>query len=203
MDPIDQQTIKDSAGSGRATATIRLYGSTSSSKTRSARSFPQLRMRGKRVADIGSGWGQIVGMLLTLGAAHVVAVEPSDAFAVLKENTKDHADKVTYLEVTADKLPVSPPVDLVVTYGVLHHILDPKPVVDACFRALKPGGKMNRVALRLGRQRRLPPACNADADGHEASAARRARGDERRAQRRDGCSICPSRSASACRSRDT
>ena len=44
-------------------------------------------VRDKRVADIGSGTGRIVNMLLDAGAAKVVAVEPSAAFPVLQENT--------------------------------------------------------------------------------------------------------------------
>ena len=38
-------------------------------------------LRGLRTADIGSGTGRIVGMLLAAGVDHVVAVEPSDACA--------------------------------------------------------------------------------------------------------------------------
>ena len=42
---------------------------------------------GARVAEIGSGTGRIVNMMLDAGAAHVVALEPSDAMQVLRENT--------------------------------------------------------------------------------------------------------------------
>ena len=37
-------------------------------------------VKGANVADIGSGTGRIVNMLLDAGAAHVHAVEPSAAF---------------------------------------------------------------------------------------------------------------------------
>ncbi|OGV68798.1 MAG: hypothetical protein A3K19_02505 [Lentisphaerae bacterium RIFOXYB12_FULL_65_16] len=37
-------------------------------------------VKGRRVADIGSGTGRIVAMLLAAGAAHVIAVEPSSAY---------------------------------------------------------------------------------------------------------------------------
>jgi hypothetical protein len=40
-------------------------------------------VRGSTVADIGSGTGRIVDMLLDAGAAHVTALEPSESFAVV------------------------------------------------------------------------------------------------------------------------
>ena len=51
-------------------------------------------VRGRTVADIGSGTGRIVNMLLDAGAAHVTALEPSESFAVVAANTADRADKV-------------------------------------------------------------------------------------------------------------
>jgi len=96
---------------------------------------------GMRVADIGSGTGRIVNMLLDAGAAHVVAVEPSDAIAVLQENTAARVDHVTYVHAAGEGLPAGLNLDLVVSIGVLHHIPDPAPVVAAAFDALRPGGQ--------------------------------------------------------------
>jgi SAM-dependent methyltransferase len=97
---------------------------------------------GSRCADIGSGTGRIVNMLLDAGAAHVVAVEPSQAYSVLRENTAVRADNVTYLNIRGDELPPEQNLDLVVSMGVLHHIPEPDPVVVAAFNALHPGGKL-------------------------------------------------------------
>jgi SAM-dependent methyltransferase len=99
-------------------------------------------VRDGRVADIGSGTGRIVNMLLDAGAASVVAVEPSEAFKVLQRNTALRKDRVTYLNVRGDALPAESNLDLVVSMGVLHHIPDPAPVVEAAYRALRPGGHM-------------------------------------------------------------
>lgn len=96
---------------------------------------------GKRCADIGSGTGRIVRMLAAAGAAHVTAIEPSRAFEVLKENTRDIADKVNCLNVRGDELPAGN-FDLVVSLGVIHHIPEPLPVLQAAWRALKPGGRL-------------------------------------------------------------
>lgn len=103
--------------------------------------LPLGEIRGKRVADIGSGTGRIVNMLLAAGAAHVVAVEPSAAFEVLAGNVRDPR-AVSLLRIPGDELPAYGDLDLVLSIGVLHHIPDPAPVVNAAFNALKPGGRM-------------------------------------------------------------
>jgi SAM-dependent methyltransferase len=92
-----------------------------------------------RVAEIGSGVGRIVNMLLMSGAEHIIAVEPSEAFEVLCSNVQER-EKVTCLRITGDQLPGYGNLDYVFSIGVLHHIRDPAPVVDAAFKALRPGG---------------------------------------------------------------
>jgi SAM-dependent methyltransferase len=96
---------------------------------------------GRRVADIGSGAGRVVRVLARAGAAHVVAVEPSDAFAVLQANTREESGRITYLRCRGDELPATGDCDTVFALGVLHHIPDPAPVVRAALGALKPGGR--------------------------------------------------------------
>jgi SAM-dependent methyltransferase len=98
-------------------------------------------VRGTKVADIGSGTGRIVNMLLDAGAGHVVALEPSAAFEVLKANTAVRAARVDYLQVPGDQLPSGLGLDYVVSMGVLHHIPAPAPVMRAAFEALRPGGR--------------------------------------------------------------
>jgi SAM-dependent methyltransferase len=97
---------------------------------------------GRRVADLGSGTGRIVHMLLEAGAAHVTAIEPSDAFPVLQANTAQWGDRVRCLRLPGDALPPDADVDWVFSIGVLHHVPDPRPIVRAAFRALRPGGTM-------------------------------------------------------------
>ena len=99
-------------------------------------------LAGLRVADIGSGTGRIVNMLLDAGVKHVIAVEPSTAFFVLQENTAARRDRITYLHDTGDRLPAGSDLDLAVSIGVLHHIPDPVPVVRAAYEALRPGGQI-------------------------------------------------------------
>jgi SAM-dependent methyltransferase len=92
-----------------------------------------------KVAEIGSGTGRIVNMLLEAGAEHVIAIEPSDAFEVLRRNIMD-PEKVTCLKTTGDQLPPFGDLDYVFSIGVLHHIPDPTPVVGSVLKALRPGG---------------------------------------------------------------
>ena len=103
--------------------------------------LPLSHVRGRSVADIGSGTGRIVRMLLAAGAARIVALEPSLAVEVLRRNLA--ADqRVEVLAARGDEIPSDLNLDLIVSIGVLHHIPDPAPVVAAAWRALRPGGEM-------------------------------------------------------------
>ena len=98
-------------------------------------------LRDSRVADIGSGSGRIVNMLLDAGAAHVVAIEPSEAFEVLMENTVERRDSVRYVRDRGEAVGAERDLDYVFSIGVLHHIVDPIPVAHAAYAALRPGGR--------------------------------------------------------------
>lgn len=99
-------------------------------------------IKGKRVAEIGSGTGRIVRMLLDCGVEHIIAIEPSNAFQVLKKNTVDVKDKIEYLNVTGEKIPENAELDYVFSIGVVHHISDPGDVIRSAYNSLKQGGKI-------------------------------------------------------------
>ena len=103
---------------------------------------PIAAFQGRVVAEIGSGTGRIVQMMLAAGAARVVALEPSVAFEVLERNMAPFGDRVELHRETGDRLPANLDLDLVVSIGVIHHIPDPAPVLRAAFRALRPGGRI-------------------------------------------------------------
>ena len=129
-------------------------------------------VRDKTVADIGSGTGRLVRMLAAAGARRIVAVEPSEAMAVLRRNTADIADRTEYVHARGEDLPGHETLDLVLSVGVLHHVPDPRPIVRRAYEALRPGGRMlvwlygregNGLYLALalplrGLTRRLPHA---------------------------------------------
>jgi SAM-dependent methyltransferase len=100
-----------------------------------------INVSGQRVADIGAGTGRFVNVFLDAAARHVLAIEPSDAMDVLKANTANRVERITYLQTTGDHIPPDGSLDYVFAIGVLHHIPDPLPVVVAARSALKPGAK--------------------------------------------------------------
>ncbi len=99
-------------------------------------------VRGAAVAEIGSGTGRIVEMLLAAGAARVVAIEPSKAIELLRRRFDGRSDRVTCHHARGESVEEFGPLDLVVSIGVLHHIPDPDPVVRAAHRALRPDGRL-------------------------------------------------------------
>lgn len=96
---------------------------------------------GQKVVDLGAGTGRVVIALLVLGAAHIIALEPSDAFKVLTHNIGLRR-RVTFLNLPGDRLPAYGDIDLVLSLRVLHHIPDPAPVVKAALRSLRLGGQL-------------------------------------------------------------
>lgn len=118
------------------------YGSLDHFRDKFGSVFGPADVAGRRVADLGSGTGRIVQMLLAAGAAHVTAFEPSDAFEVLVANTARFGDRVSCERRRGDELPAGAGFDVIVSVGVLHHIPDPGPVVAAALGALRPGGRL-------------------------------------------------------------
>jgi SAM-dependent methyltransferase len=123
---------------------------------------------GCRVAEIGSGAGRIVGMLLEAGASHVTAVEPSPAIEVLRANVRGKENRVALLHCPGEGLPPSRDLDYVFSVGVLHHIPDPAPVVRAAYHALRSGGRIvvwlygyegNEAYLAVARPLRVITRC--------------------------------------------
>lgn len=99
-------------------------------------------LRGARVADVGSGTGRIVRMLLAAGAEHVLALEPSSGAAILRRNTAEFGARVRVLEATGDQLPADLGLDFVSTIGVLPFVPDPEPLLRAARAALRPCGRI-------------------------------------------------------------
>jgi SAM-dependent methyltransferase len=99
-------------------------------------------LAGARVADIGSGTGRIVRMLVRAGAEHVVAVEPSAGVEILRENTRDIAARVEIIQGSGEDVPAGRDLDFVVSIGVIQFIRDPLPTLRAAREALRPGGKL-------------------------------------------------------------
>jgi SAM-dependent methyltransferase len=103
---------------------------------------PLSELSGARVADVGSGTGRIVRMLLAAGAAHVTALEPSRGVETLRRNTAEFGQRVRVLECSGEQLPADLGVDFVTAIGVLPFVPDPSALLRAAYRALRPGGRL-------------------------------------------------------------
>ncbi len=95
--------------------------------------------RGISVVDLGSGSGRWVKIFHELGAIQITVIEPSNAIEVCKRNNAG-LDNVTYYQTTGDKIPDGT-YDIVYSFGVIHHIPEPDPVMLRIFQILSPGGK--------------------------------------------------------------
>ncbi len=104
-------------------------------------------IHGKTVGDLGSGTGRIVGWLARLGAKHIFAIEPAASHEILKQNTAEFKDRITYLNTPGDQIKIQNELDLVVSLGVISYIPDLLPVFKAIHIALKPGGKFFILAM--------------------------------------------------------
>jgi SAM-dependent methyltransferase len=111
--------------------------------------LPVSEFFGKRTAEIGAGTGRICAMMLEAGAAEVTAVEPSEAIEPLKRNLAKYGERAHAVQVMGDAIP-NGQFDIILSYGVLHHIPDPAPTMKAAYAALRPGGKM--LAWLYGRE---------------------------------------------------
>ena len=99
-------------------------------------------IEGARVADIGSGTGRVVRMLVAAGAAQVTALEPSRGVELLRRNTAEYGDRVRVLACSGEELPDDLELDLVTAIGVLPFLPNPEPLLRAACAALRPGGRL-------------------------------------------------------------
>ena len=70
----------------------------------------------------------------------MTALEPSESFAVVKANTAERADRIEVIRGDGTSIPLDRNFDLVISIGVLHHVENPGPIVEAARNALRPGG---------------------------------------------------------------
>lgn len=103
--------------------------------------LPQHFFRGKTVLDLGCGNGRL-GRFVIADAAAYVGVELSDA--VLAFEVPDGAlDRVDLVRASMERLPmVDASADVVLCWGVLHHVGDYRAAMREIERVLKPGGTL-------------------------------------------------------------
>jgi SAM-dependent methyltransferase len=100
-------------------------------------------LRGKRVLDVGSGYG---GMLISMAeqGANVTGIEIDAERARMGQlRLKELKMEVPYLEGDICEPGIGEKLgefDVVVCQDVLEHVMDPKAVIDSLCRVMKPGG---------------------------------------------------------------
>jgi SAM-dependent methyltransferase len=138
IDDFDEQWTRYSDNEG-------WYGSLDLFQDIASPLFDVHKLEGKKVVDIGSGTGRIVGMLLEAGSGHVYAVEPAQgAYEKLKQNVSEmpRGQDVTCINQRGDNWNIDVPADYVFSIGVIQFITEPDPTVKRCFDALAPGGEI-------------------------------------------------------------
>ena len=96
-------------------------------------------IKNKKIIDIGIGSGRISNNLLKYEPSKLVAVEPSEAINVAKDNIK--SDKVEYLNIKGQDINFENEFDYAFALCVLHHIPEYRDVLESIKKSLKPNGK--------------------------------------------------------------
>lgn len=95
---------------------------------------------GRRVLDIGCGGGILAEDLAAVGA-EVVAIDPSaKTIGVARAHAAGRGLVIDYRVGFAEELAETEAFDAVFAVDVLEHVADLARTLDACARALKPGG---------------------------------------------------------------
>ena len=96
-------------------------------------------IKDKKIMDVGIGSGRISNNLLKYGPSKLVAVEPSEAINVSKDNIK--SDKIEYLNIKGQDINFENEFDYAFALCVLHHIPEYKDVLERIEKSLKTNGK--------------------------------------------------------------
>jgi len=99
---------------------------------------------GKKVVDIGCGGG-ILSEGLSQRGAHVLGIDMGEApLSVAKLHALETGIDIEYRQMTAELLAQEEAgtYDIVTCLEMLEHVPDPKSIISACARLLKPGGEL-------------------------------------------------------------
>ena len=96
-------------------------------------------IKDKKIIDVGIGSGRISNNLMKYEPSKLVAVEPSEAINIAKDNIK--SDKVEYLNIKGQDINFENEFDYAFALCVLHHIPEYRDVLERIEKSLKPNGK--------------------------------------------------------------
>lgn len=101
-------------------------------------------LQDQRILDVGCGGG-ILSEALAHAGAQVVGIDQSKAaLAVAQEHAQENNLAIDYRWVSVEQLALDEPgtFDLLTCMELLEHVPDPKSIVTACARLLKPQGRV-------------------------------------------------------------
>lgn len=99
--------------------------------------------KGLKVLDVGCGNGYVLYQYARHGAEVTGVDLTRTAVDLSRKRFALGALPGDFVEVDGNRLPFPDQhFDIVCSMGVLHHIADPRPMVDEIFRVLKPGGRL-------------------------------------------------------------
>ena len=97
---------------------------------------------GRDILDLGCYDGAISHTYKDVGARSVLGVD-IDESAVRRAQQQYSSDSVEFRVCNTKRLPVDDAsVDTIFCYDVFEHVEHPGPILEECFRVLRPGGKM-------------------------------------------------------------
>ncbi len=117
---------------------------------RPAEVFDALAVKpGQRVADIGSGWGYFTFRLAARvgaeGKVYAVDIDEEAINKVRQRKEREKLDQVEAILSVADDPRLPPDLDLVLIVDSYHEFRDYDRIMQAVFRALKPGGRLGLI----------------------------------------------------------
>jgi SAM-dependent methyltransferase len=107
----------------------------------------KIDFRGKRVLDLGSGYGGRTVRFKELGADIAVGLEVrADMAQEGSAFSRQRSAEVGFVAGVGEKLPFrNDCFDIITAYDVFEHVERLEPVVEECWRVLKPGGVLYSV----------------------------------------------------------
>jgi SAM-dependent methyltransferase len=99
-------------------------------------------VRGRRVLDLGCGYGGKTMHYAAIGAAEVTGVEPDEAVVEqCRAIANARGSRATFVAASAERLPFAArSFDTVICWDVLEHVVDPGRALEEAKRVTAPGG---------------------------------------------------------------